>query len=155
MVQQFTDKYEYFSYLPLHGTAPAAAVPDPCATKRRPAAMHKHAQGLIPRARPGADYVESAQTACRAPKMPPRRDDIGRMPVHLVTVAERGYSFQSPAVCGTKSAGGCYLKRATKVCAQRLRTKSRAEEILVAEKMNTLAKCYAGRRAASSVRAHW
>jgi hypothetical protein len=79
--------------------------------------------------------------------MPPRRDDVGRLPVHLVTVAQRGYSFQSPGVCGTKSAGGCFLKREAPY--------HRAEEILVAEKMNTLVNCYAGRRAASSVRAHW
>jgi hypothetical protein len=73
--------------------------------------------------------------------------------LHLVTVAQHRYSFGLFAVYSAKFVGRCFLKGATRpaICAKESRTKSRAAEMLVAEAMNTFAKCYAGRIASSSM----
>ena len=77
--------------------------------------------------------------------------------LHLVTGAQRGYSFALLAVYAAKFTGRCFFKRAARpsVCAQRRRTRSRAARILDAEAMNTFVECYACPGTASSAYARW
>ena len=158
MLQQFADKYEYFkgssarrgerrqamlgSLLPCPTSGPRISL----------AATHNASAGPIPGSvHPGfvPTAIQDVQTLV---VVGAGRGAHGPLKLHLVTVAQRGYSFCLLAVCSAKFADRCFLERTARPTdALGDAEPSRVVGTLIAEAMNTFAKSYAGPRAASSV----
>jgi hypothetical protein len=117
MLQQFAHKYEYFKGSSARAAAAAGdawvitPVSNERAAKRSPAAAHNASAGPIPGSvHPGfvPTAIQDVQTLV---VVGAGRGAHGPFKLHLVTVAQRGYSFCLLAVCSAKFADRCFLER--------------------------------------------